>query len=268
MKSLFSCLVLGVLFSCSSLQAAPDAGERAFRAGNALLEKRQYAKAVEQYRVVLKATPDEPSSLWNGGSAAFASGDFKTAVRWFARLQKQEPRNGHLLAKRLQTAQEIGDFQTRDSLRAGLFALHRSGKDTTGYASKPSFCRDQFRVGRNEVLVFEYFELKPPSGRRDDPYLGRRFDFVVNAPDEQIRLHVECGWSLLDVLPDGRFIPSRQLPAFYYDAYYPTGPWARRTFGLGPTEPAFEKVKAQVVAIIENRAIQVSGEKRQTEQNQ
>ncbi len=242
--------------------AAPDATERAFRAGNALLEKKQYAGALAQFRIVLKAEPDEPSSLWNGGSAAYFIHDYKTAAAFFARLQIQEPGNGHLIAKRIQTAQEMGDLKTRNVLRTRLFALHRSGKDSTGYATKASYCRDQFQVGKDSVLAYEYFELKPLSGKKDDASLGRRFDFYIVAPDESQKLRIECGWSSLDVTADGRFVPSRELPAFYFDAYYPTGPWARRTFGLGPTEPSYEATKAQIIAIIQGEAQQVSGERR------
>ncbi|BCM92187.1 hypothetical protein IAD21_04066 [Abditibacteriota bacterium] len=242
--------------------AAPDATERAFRAGNALLEKGKYAEALAQYRIVLKAEPDEPSSLWNGGGAAYFTHDYKTAATFFARLQKQEPNNGHLIAKRIQTAQEIADFKTRDMLRTRLFALHKSGKDSTGYATKDSYCRDQFEVGKDKVLAYEYFELKPLSGKKDEPYLGRRFDFYVMGPDEKQKIRIECGWSSLDVTADGKFVPSHEMPAFYFDAYYPTGPWSRRTFGLGPTEPSFEATKAQIVSIIQGKAKPVSGEKR------
>lgn len=251
------CLLLG----SSGVHAAPDATERAFKAGNALMEKRNYAGALAQYRVVLKAQPDEPSSLGNGAAAAYFVGDYQTAATWFARLQKQEPQSGALLAKRLQCAQELGDRATRDLLRMQLFALHKSGKDSTGYASKASYCRDQFVAGKDHVLAFEYFDLLPLPGKKDKPFLGRRFDFYVTAPDDKQTLRIECGWSSLDVSPGGKFVPSRELPAFYYDAYYPIGLWARRTFGLGPTEPAFETVKAQVIAIIKGKARPVSGER-------
>lgn len=256
-------VTLCLLLTSSVVQAAPDATERAFRAGNALMEKQNYAGALAQYRVVLKARPDEPSSLWNGGSAAYFVGDFKTAASYFTRLQKQEPQNGHLLAKRVQTAQELGDRSTRNLLRARLFTLHQSGKDSTGYASKAFYCRDQFTVGKDQILALEYFELKPLSGKLDEPFLGRRFDFVVTSSDGRPKMRIECGWSSLDVTPKGQFVPSRELPSFYYDAYYPTGLWARRTFGLGATEPTFETVKEQVIAIIEGKAKQVSGEKRE-----
>lgn len=262
MKRLLLLFLLGLILS-SAARAAPDAVERAFQSGNALMEKRDYAGALKQYRIVLAAQPDEPSSLWNAGSAAFFVGDTKAAATYFARLAKQEPDNGALLAKRIQSAQELGDLGARDVLRARMFALHKSGKDKTGYAAKPSYCRDQFFVGHDLVLAFEYFELKPLSGDRDKPYLGRVYDFVAVAPDDSTRVRVECGWSSLDVNPDGTFAPSRDLPSFYYDAYFPKGEWARRTYGLGPTEPTFEAAKKQVAAILQGRAAQVSGQKRE-----
>ena len=251
----------------STVGAAPDDPiERAFRAGNDFAAKNQFAQALAQYRIVLKASPDEPSALWNGGSAAYSVGDYKTASAFFARLQKQEPNNGHLLSKRIQTTQELGDLKTRDILRTRIFDLHKNGKDTEGYASKPRYCRDQFLVGKDQVFAFEYFDLKPLSGKKEQPYLGRRFDFIIGPPDGEVKLRVECGWSSLDITPDGKYVPSQELPSFYYDAYYPTGPWSRRTYGLGPTEPAFEAIKTEVIAIINGKAKQVSGQKREEEE--
>ena len=255
-------LALCLLLGSTIAHAAPDATERAFKAGNAFMEKQNYAHALAQFRIVLKAQPDEPSSLWNGGSAAYFVRDYKTAATYFARLQKQEPQNGHLLAKRMQTAQALNDLPSRNALRLRLFALHKSGKDSTGYASKPSYCRDQFVVGKDRVLAFEFFELKPHTGDPDGLMFGRRFEFFVVAPDETQTLRVECGWSSLEKTGSGTFIPSRELNGFYYDAYYPTGPWTRRTFGLGPTEPSFENAKKQVIAIIEGKAKPVSGQRR------
>ena len=248
--------------------ARPDeaAIEAAFRAGNAAMEKRDYAAALPQYRVVLAAEPDEPSSLWNAGSAAFFTGDFGAAMTYFTRLQKQEPTDGALLAKRIQTAQELNDLKTRDALRAQIFALRKSGKDESGYTKKPSYCRDQFFVGQGadkaQVLAFEHWELKPLSGDKDKPYLGRIYEFYVVAPDDSTRIRIECGWSQLDAKADGSFAPATELNGFYYDAYYPSGPWARQSFGLAPQQPSYEAAKAQVIAIIESKAEPVSGQKR------
>ncbi len=258
----FSRFALCLLLCSSIARAAPDATERAFKAGNALMEKQDYAGALAQFQIVLKAEPDEPSSLWNGGSAAYFVRDYKTAATFWARLQKQEPQNGHLLAKRMQTSQALGDSTSRNALRTRLFALRKSGKDSTGYTGKPSYCRDQFFVGKDHVLAFEFFELKPRSKSANALMFGRRFEFFVVAPDQKQTLRVECGWSSLEKTASGTFVPSSELNGFYYDAYYPTGPWARRTFGLEPTEPTYEAAKKQVIAIIEGRANPVSGQRR------
>ena len=240
--------------------------EAAFKAGNAAMEKREYAAALKQYRIVLAAEPDAPSSLWNGGTAAFFTGEFEAAMLYFTRLQKQEPKDGALLAKRIQTAQQLEDFKTRDALRAQIFALRESGEDESGYTKKPSYCRDQFFVGtgadKNQVLAFEYWKLEPLSGDKKKPYLGRVYEFYVVAPDDKTRVRIECGWSQLEAKADGSFVPATELNGFYYDAYYPTGPWARLSFGLVPQQPTYEAAKAQVIAIIEGKATAGSGQKR------
>lgn len=270
---ILSCVLLG-----SVANAAPDAStleapkaaspddaalEAAFQAGNAAMEKRDYAVALKQYRVVLAAQPDEPSSLWNAGSAAFFTGDYPAAKTYFERLQEQEPKDGALLAKRVQTAQELGDLKARDALREQIFALHKSGEDTSGYTDGARYCRDQFFVGKDQVLAFEYWELKPLSGDKDQPFLGRVYEFYVVAPDaEEPKIRIESGWSQLDVNADGTFVPSREMPAFYYDAYYQSGPWLRRTFGLQPQKPTYEAAKVQAIAIVKGDAEAVSGKKR------
>ncbi len=272
-------LFLSCVLLSGAAYAAPDAPtpnaatandaalEAAFRAGNAAMEKRDYVAALKQYRVVLASEPDEPSSLWNGGSAAFFTGNFKAAQIYFERLQKQEPKDGALLAKRVQTAQELSDFKLRDTLRVQIFALRKSGADESGYTKGPRYCRDQFFVGTDknklQVLAFEYWELKPLEGDKEKPYLGRVYEFYVMAPDADTpKIRIESGWSSLDVNADGTFAPSREMPAFYYDAYYASGPWLRRTFGLLPQKPTYEAAKAQIIAIIEERAEPVSGKKR------
>ena len=270
MNRIFRPLVLSLVLLSGAVHAAPDAAtpgdaalEAAFQAGNAAMEKRDYVAALKQYRVVLAAQPDEPSSLWNGGSAAFFTGDFKAAATYFERLQKQEPKDGALLAKRIQTAQQLGDFKARDALRDQIIALRKSGEDESDYTEGPSWCRDQFFVGKDQVLAFEYWELKPLKGDKEQPYLGRVYEFYVVAPDqEKPKIRVEAGWSQLDANADGTFSPSREMPAFYYDAYYQSGPWLRRTFGLEAQKPTYEEAKAQTVTIIEGRAKPVSGKKR------
>ena len=279
MNRYFRPVILSCVLLCGAAQAAPDtlapdaatagdaALEAAFQAGNAAMEKRDYAAALKQYRIVLAAQPDEPSSLWNGGSAAFFTGDFKAAQTYFDRLQKQEPKDGALLAKRIQTAQELGDLKSRDALRDQIFVLRKSGEDESDYTVGPRYCRDQFFVGKDknklQVLAFEYWELKPLDGDKDKPYLGRVYEFYVMAPDaEKPEIRIESGWSSLDVNADGTFVPSREMPAFYYDAYYASGPWLRRTFGLLPQKPTYEAAKAQAIAIIEGRAEPGSGKKR------
>ena len=279
MNRILQPLILGVILWSGTANAAPappvpDAAtadeaalETAFKAGNAAMEKRDYITALKHYRVVLAAQPDEPSSLWNGGSAAFFTGDFNAAQTYFDRLQKQEPKDGALLAKRIQTAQELGDLKLRDALRNQIFALRKSGDDGSEYTDAPRYCRDQFFVGKDQnklqVLAFEYWDLKPLEGDKDKPYLGRVYEFYVQAPDEEKpKIRIETGWSLLEANADGTYAPSREMSAFYYDAYYSSGPWLRQTFGLLPQKPDYEAAKAQVIAIIEGRAKAGSGTKR------
>src|SRR5690348_7838209 len=57
-----------------------------FRAGNELLEQHKPAEALLRFQVALKFVSDDTSILFNGGLAAYLSGNFPVAAELWERL--------------------------------------------------------------------------------------------------------------------------------------------------------------------------------------
>jgi tetratricopeptide (TPR) repeat protein len=233
--------------------------ETAFKAGNALLEKKQYAAALAEYRKALALVPDAPAVLWNGGMAAFFAKDFATAMALYKQLREQEPNDGRVLGKLIQTYQASGDTKNRDTARTAMLALHKSGKDTSDLAKQPSYCRDQFQIGDKTVYAYETFEFKPRVIRGDSEMFAVRYNFLVGNPDNSMEVRVEVGWNEPIKAADGTY---KQGGSFYFDAYYPKGRWVRKTMGLFENERDYDAVKQHVIAIVEGKVEMTGGTER------
>lgn len=149
----------------------------------------------------------------------------------------------------------------RDVNRAKVFVMHRSGKDESGYTQKASYCPDQFTVKSYKVYAFEFFELKP-NANKNNPF-SKRYEFLVALPGaETATMRLEVGWSYLE--PDGKGVlkPTKNMSTFYFDAYYPEGEYARKTFGLFPSELPYDAVKQRLVDILNDKVEMTSGQSR------
>lgn len=71
-----------------------QAADAAFKAGAALIAEEKYRQALVQFQKALQVFPDSPGILWNAASAAFSSGQFALAARYFERDAAFEPFNG------------------------------------------------------------------------------------------------------------------------------------------------------------------------------
>jgi tetratricopeptide (TPR) repeat protein len=239
-------------------KAQEEEVDKSFSAGNELLEKKKYAEALVEYRKVLAIMPNDPGALWNAGMAAFFSKDYKTAAELYERDKKQEPNHGHLLSKLIQTYEALGDTQARDAARDEIIALRASGKDTTDYTKERSFCRDQFTVGDKLVYAYEMFEFKPRYSQDDAHKFGVRYNFIVMNPDNTSEFRLEVGWNTLEKDGKGGFKPAGYPSAFYFDAYYPKGDFARKTMGLYTKELTYAATKQHLIDIIDGK-VKMSG---------
>jgi tetratricopeptide (TPR) repeat protein len=230
--------------------------ETAFKMGNALLEKKQYVEALVEYKKVLAIVPDAPAVLWNGGMSAFFAKDYTTATTLYKKLREQEPDDGRVLGKLIQTYQASGDKKNRDAARTAMMALRKSGKDTSDLAKQQSYCRDQFKIGNRTVYAYEMFEFKPHMVQGDIEMFAIRYNFLVGNSDDSMEVRVEVGWNEPEKVADGTYNPGG---SFYFDAYYPKGPWSRKTMGLFEDEWDYDDVKRHIIAIVEGKVEMTGG---------
>ncbi|MBC8138373.1 MAG: hypothetical protein H8F28_21045 [Fibrella sp.] len=280
------CVGVVLLSLCSPVLAQDSAGtplaltaaqetvvENAFKAGNQALGRKQYARAVIEYKKLLAVLPEETSTLWNCGMASFFDGDYATSVQCWKRLRTIFARKpgddpsftvAKVSAKLIQTYQAMGDKPGRDKERAALVKL-RSGKTDAALTKQSSFCCDQFIVDGKSVFAYDYFAL---TGK-----LGIRYDFIVTKPDGTQDYHIalECnpttnsiGRELGDINANERL--------FSIDGFYDSGR-KHRTFAFLkasapklPTDPTaanpappYETVKEIIVMVIQGKIESTSG---------
>jgi tetratricopeptide (TPR) repeat protein len=240
--------VLLLMVPVTQAQEAKIDLEKVFTAANALLEKEKYAEALVEYQKILAVEPDQPGALQNGGMAAFFAGDYKTSLAYYKKLKAEEPNNGFLLTRLVQVYQALGDEKARDAERAEVIALHKSGKDTSTIAKRSDFCRDQYRLGSHQIRIYEPFVFEPRNKEKE--LFGVVYQIIVDDAKGSREMRIEVGWDTATKDAKGIYQPGG---AFYFDAYYPTGPVARRTMGLSKKEIPYEGVKAHVQAILEGK---------------
>ena len=225
--------------------AAEAATEKAFRAGNALMEKRQYAPALAAYQSALAKAPDEPSLLWNGGLAGYLSGDYGAALSLWQRLKKQEPRDGEVRAKLIQTYQALKKRRERDAERAQLFALRAEAKKhhpTAEALKQKEYCRDQFTASGRRVFAYEFFDLEGPKARR------YQFKMLVKGGDsEEYSISLGSYADTNGILREmGEIKPGQRI--FHLDAYYVGG--THKVFGFFYREPSYDQTRIMVEEIL------------------
>ena len=238
-------------------EAAPDTN-KVFAEANALLQAKKYAEALKAYQKILTVSPDEEAVLQNAGMAAYFAGDYPTALSYYKKLKAGDKNSGFFRAKLVQVFQAAGDEKARDAERAELIALHLSGKDTSSLVKREDFCRDQYQVGNRRILVYEPFVFAPNKKGR----FAVRYQFYVVGPDDKTETRIEAGWDTASKNAQGVYVPDTGLNAFYFDAYYPDGVWARRTMGLFTKEPTYNEAKTHVAAILAGKVRSSGGTQR------
>jgi tetratricopeptide (TPR) repeat protein len=233
--------------------AAEAATEKSFRAGNTLMEKRHYAPALAAYQSALAKAPDEPSLLWNGGLAGYLSGDYGAALSLWQRLKKQEPRDGEVRAKLIQTYQALKKRRERDAERTQLFALRAEAKKhrpTAEALKQKEYCRDQFTTAGRQVFAYESFEME---GER-----ARRYNFRVfgkGADSEDFHISLGSYADTNDFMREtGELKAGERI--FHLDGYYPRG--LHKTFSFFKTEPSYDQTRLIVEEIVAGKRSPIS----------
>jgi tetratricopeptide (TPR) repeat protein len=224
--------------------------DRLVQDGRRLMDEKQYAEAHKKFVEALAIIPDGTGSLYNGGLAAYLSGDFKEAIRLWERLVEIDPKDWEGHAKLVQAYQATGDRERRDRHRDTLFDLRRQGVDEE-LSKLKQYRRDQFEVEGKSVLVFESFALEG-----DHAVL---YSFVVLKPgtaEEDYNISLGSDETTNKVAHElGEIGPNDRL--FHLDGNYPDG--SHRLFGMHKNAPPYETVRDKVVEILKNKEKPLSG---------
>ncbi|MBI3832239.1 MAG: hypothetical protein HY291_22140 [Planctomycetes bacterium] len=254
MRNLVLALTLGALAgfwagAAEEAKIAPTAQEREaleFKvAGDELMEAGKPAEALAKYKLAFEKDPKHQETLYNGGLAAFLSGDFKTAAEWWKRLKEKAPDDWRLRAKLIQAYQALNDAKARDAERAELFALRAKSKDED-FLHWPSYCRDQLSANGKKVMAFEYFKLE------GDRAMRYRFS-VLNAEGNKEEYFISLGsYELTNAVAreTGSLKEGERL--FHLDGYY-QGEREHRTFGMFKKEPTYDETRALVIQVLEEK---------------
>lgn len=226
------------------------AAGKAFAAANTFMEQRRYSEALAQYRLVLAVFPEEPASLFNGGLAAYLTGEFEVAAGFWQRLKTLEPPDWRLRAKLVQVWQALGRFSERDAERTELMNMWQAGEPAVLH-EQVHYCRDQFTVNGKKVMVLEHFELK---GERALRYVF----MVLNEAGDGEEFSISLGsyestnavWRTT-TKPE----PAAGARLFHLDGYFTNG---HATYGFFTPEPSYDRIRAEVVAILEGKGTVIS----------
>lgn len=211
-------------------------------AGRLMLEQGKGKEGVVLLEKSLELDPSDTQNTYNVALHYQLNGNPKRALELFERVAKTDPNDWHTLSKLVQLHQALGDLPARDRRRAEVFKLYKAGKTD---AKRPEFCREQFELEGQRVMVFESFELQ---GERAVRYSFR----VVALPAEKLSRVISLGsydFTTQYMRESGQLKPNER--AWHLDGYFPDN--SHDTYGIFTKEPTYEETRAMVVEVLEGK---------------
>src|SRR5215472_18891197 len=94
MNRRFVCPLALLLAAASGCQTSPQAKEQRFlRRGQAQMAKKDYTRAVLEFRSAAQAMPNDPEPYYQLGLASLGAGDGNTAVQAFRKTLQLNPKH-------------------------------------------------------------------------------------------------------------------------------------------------------------------------------
>ncbi len=251
--------VMRIAFSMSSMLVIAVLGLGVLAAEEASLQDLfaagKFREGKELALKLLETQPGDGGLLYNGGLAAYLSGDFKTAIVLWQQLKLAEGSDHKLRAKLIQAYEADGAAADCTREIAELHALYRASpalfKDTT------FFVRDQFVVKglkdqkEQRVMVFEYFTLQ---GERP-----MKYKFNLIGADGAAERTVSLG--SYDTTNEFMQIDRKLADGerYYHLDGYANGGASHRTYGFFAGAPPYGEVKKLAIGVLDGSREALSG---------
>ncbi len=211
-------------------------------AGRLMMEQGKEKEGVVLLEKAIELEPRDTQAAYNAGLHYQLTGNPKRALELFEKVAKADPNDWHTLTKLVQLHQALGNVAERDRRRAEVMKLFREGKTDP---KRPEFCREQFELKGQRVMVFESFELK---GERAVRYSFR----VVTLPGEKVARVISLGsydFTTNYMREKGDLKPDER--AWHLDGYFPDN--THETYGIFTKEPTYEQTREMVLEVLSGK---------------
>jgi len=217
-----------------ALDLEPENSALAFEAGCIEMERGDSKAAAGLFKRSSDLEPLAANPAFNCGQAYQNLQMHKEALTYFQRAAKSEPDDRRACSKVIQTFEALGQKKERDRERERMLTLKKAGK-----VHEEHYCRDQFMVGGDRVLVLEYFELR---GDR-----AVRYSFLIrnNKSDEPIWKISLGSYDYLTEFSRAQGEIGKEQRIFHLDDYPRDGGHA--TIRMFKSEPSYDETKALVL---------------------
>ncbi len=205
-----------------------------------MTEAGKQTEALRLYSEIIKLEPAHVDAHYNIGQIHQNMLAYEPSLRHFLKVVELEPDDWRARAKVIQNCQALGQIKQRDNQRKALFKLWK-----TGGVESDLYCRDQFKVDRFEVMVFEYFKLAGDE--------AIRYSFKVRAGKEaESGARISLGsYDTITQHARNKGLIGPNQRYFHLDRYKSDG--KHETFGFFSTEPSYDDTRQLVERILKGQ---------------
>jgi tetratricopeptide (TPR) repeat protein len=199
-------------------------------------QAKDYPAALKLFDEALKLEPKNAAVLFNAGLAAYMAEDYPAAIGYWERFRQADPGEVRGRTKLVQALQAAGRTADAQAQVQELVKLWKTGGITDKImVEERSFVRDQFKVGKLQVMAFQFFVPDPK--RREHTY-----DFVVlDEKGERQAMY----YFMFDEM-------ASQQGQYYFDMRNAGG---RRNIGITPRKPTYEEAAAIVRRVLKGEKL-------------
>ena len=232
-----------------AVAADPKDAAALFKLGVMEFETGRLEEAIKYFERAVDLEPDEPAIHLNLAQASQNLGRHEMALKHFGEVLRLEPENGKMVAKQIQCYRALGKAKEAAAARDDLLARHQAAtyKDSR-------YCCEQFAIGPTKVMAFEFFEPKKPNNVSLQFYVLR---LEEKDGDEHARYEIESLDSDTELAKQLGEIKDDER-VYTLDGYPRPGVHQTFAYFQEKSVPAYDKVKAIVIQIVEGKRKPVS----------